>query len=86
MASIRVEQRIAHALLRLLGQAGQRSGEATEIAFPVTRQDVAEMASTTLHTVSRTLHAWEEAGILSGGRRRIVVRDAQALARIAGEA
>lgn len=86
VASGRVEQRIAHALLRLLGQSGERREQAMEIAFPVTRQDVAEMASTTLHTVSRTLHAWEEAGILSGGRRRIVIRDPAALTRIAGEA
>lgn len=85
VASVRVEQRIAHALLRLLGQSGQPGERVTEIAFSVTRQDVAEMASTTLHTVSRTLHSWEEVGILSGGRRRIVIRDAQALARIAGE-
>ncbi|MGA9868070.1 MAG: Crp/Fnr family transcriptional regulator [Acetobacteraceae bacterium] len=86
VASVRVQQRIAHALLRLLGQSGERGEQATEIAFPVTRQDVAEMASTTLHTVSRTLHAWEDAGILSGGRRRIVIRDPAALTRIAGEA
>lgn len=85
MAATRVEQRIAHALLRLLNQSGQESGTAGEIAFPVTRQDVAEIASTTLYTVSRTLHAWQEAGILGGGRRRIVVCDPLALVRIAGE-
>lgn len=83
VASIGVEQRIAHALLRLLGPSG-RDGD--EIAFPITRQDVAEISSTTLHTVSRTLRAWTEAGILAGGRRRIIVRDVRALTRIAGEA
>lgn len=83
VASVGVEQRIAHALLRLLGPS-VRDGD--EIAFPITRQDVAEMSSTTLHTVSRTLRAWMEAGILAGGRRRIIVRDVQALSRIAGEA
>lgn len=83
VASVGVEQRIAHALLRLLGPSA-RDGD--EIAFPITRQDVAEMSSTTLHTVSRTLHAWTEAGILAGGRRRIIVCDVQALTQIAGEA
>ncbi len=86
VASIRVEQRIAQALLRLLRQSEPGRAPAMEIAFPVTRQDIAEMASTTLHTASRTLHAWKQDGILSGGRRRIVVLDTQALARIAGEA
>ena len=85
LASARVEQRIAHALLRLLHQSEHTSKAEVEIAFPITRQDVAEMASTTLHTASRTLHAWEKAGVLSGGRRRIVVRDVPALMRIAGQ-
>lgn len=85
-ASVGVEQRIARALLRLLRPSERGPGRAVEIAFPVTRQDVAEMASTTLHTASRTLHAWEQAGILSGGRRRIVILDAPRLAHMAGEA
>ena len=41
------------------------------------------MTSTTLHTVSRTLSAWKQAGILADHGRRIAVRDLGALDRFA---
>ena len=83
VASARVEQRIARTLLRLIRQSGRRTAEGVEIAFSITRREIAEMASTTLHTVSRTLSGWEQAGLLTGGRRRIVVVNPHALVRIA---
>jgi CRP-like cAMP-binding protein len=78
-----VEQRIAHALLRLAEQAGKPVAEGVEIEFPLSRQDVAEMTGTTLHTVSRTLSQWEHAGIVAGGRQRVTIRDPRALSDIA---
>ena len=65
-----VERRIAHALLRLVRQAGRRVEGGVEIDFPISRQDIAEMTGTTLHTVSRTLSAWESRGIVASGRQR----------------
>jgi CRP-like cAMP-binding protein len=56
-----------------------------EIDFPISRQDVAEMTGTTLHTVSRILSAWEQAGLIESGRRRILLRDLERLNRIADE-
>ncbi|UFN51635.1 Crp/Fnr family transcriptional regulator (plasmid) [Roseomonas sp. OT10] len=79
-----VERRIARVLLRLVGQAGQPAEDGTEVGFPLSRQDIAEMAGTTLHTVSRTLRAWERCGLVSGGRQRVAIRDGQALRAIAG--
>lgn len=79
----RVELRIARALVRLAGQAGRLTDEGVEIDFPVTRQDLAEMSGATLHTVSRTLAAWDQRGVTGGSRRRIVVRDISALAALA---
>ncbi|MGZ9098063.1 MAG: Crp/Fnr family transcriptional regulator [Brevundimonas sp.] len=79
----RVERRIARALVRLAGQAGRRTDQGLEIDFPVTRQDLAEMTGATLHTVSRTLAAWDQRGVIGGARRRIVVRDFSALTAIA---
>ncbi len=69
MQTERVERRIAHALGRLVVQAGRRTPEGIEIDFPISRQDLAEMTGTTLHTVSRTLSAWESEGIVLGGRQ-----------------
>lgn len=80
-----VERRIAHTLLRLARQAGRRTARGIEIAFPISRRDLGEMSGTTLHTVSRTLSAWESRGLLSSGRRRIVVQDMQSLSRVAEE-
>jgi CRP/FNR family transcriptional regulator, nitrogen oxide reductase regulator len=70
-----VEQRVAHALLRLAKQAGRKVESGIEIDFPISRQDIAEMTGTTLHTVSRILSAWEIEGLVEGGRQRIVLRD-----------
>ena len=69
----RIEQRIAHALLRLIGQSGRKTAEGIEINFPISRQDIAEITGSRLFTVSRTLSKWQFEGIIKGGRRRIMV-------------
>jgi CRP-like cAMP-binding protein len=79
----RVERRVARALLRLVRDAGRRVATGVEIDFPVSRQDIAEITGTTLYTVSRLMSSWEERGILSGGRRRIVLLKAHSLVAIA---
>jgi CRP-like cAMP-binding protein len=83
MATQQVEQRIAHAMVRLVTQSGRKTAEGIEIDFPITRQDIAEMTGTTLHTVSRLLSAWEGEGIVRGGRQKVVVTDPHALMLIA---
>lgn len=85
LSTERVEQRIAHTLLRLAQQAGRRTARGIEIAFPLSRQDLAEMTGTTLHTVSRTLSGWEARGLIGSGRRRVVIVMAEALAEVAEE-
>ncbi len=81
----RVERRIAHAVLRLAHHYGRKVDGGVEVDFPITRQDIAEMTGATMHTVSRTLSKWEAAGILDGGRQRIVVRQPHRLVAIAEE-
>jgi CRP-like cAMP-binding protein len=83
LSTEKVERRIAHTVLRLVEQAGRRTARGIEIAIPLSRQDLAEMSGTTLHTVSRTLSAWEEQKIVSCGRRRVVVAKADVLTSIA---
>jgi len=79
MSTEQVERRVAHALLRLAKQAGRKVEEGVRIDFPISRQDVAEMTGTTLHTVSRILSAWEAQGWVEGGRQKIVIREAHKL-------
>ncbi|MDQ2705271.1 MAG: Crp/Fnr family transcriptional regulator, partial [Pseudomonadota bacterium] len=81
-----VERRIAHTLLRLAQQAGRRTAQGIEISFPLSRQDIAELTGTTLHTVSRTLSSWEKDGIVSSAHRHIVLCLPDALAAITDDA
>jgi hypothetical protein len=41
------------------------------------------MTGTTLHTVSRILSAWEQRGLVEGGRQRIVLRNTHRLRSLA---
>lgn len=83
MSTEEVERRVAHAVLRLAEKAGREEAGGTRIDFPISRQDIAEMTGTTLHTVSRILSAWESQGLVEGGRQKLTVRDAAGLAQIA---
>lgn len=83
MSTQQVERRIAQAVLRLANQAGRSTEQGILIDFPISRQDIAEMTGTTLHTVSRTLSGWETQGVLEGGRQRILVRDPHRLVMLA---
>jgi CRP-like cAMP-binding protein len=85
MSTQQVERRVAHALLRLARQAGRKVEQGIEIDFPISRQDIAEMTGTTLHTVSRTLSAWESQGLVESGRQRVVLRDPHRLFALAEE-
>ena len=84
MATQKVEQRIACALLRLINQTGRKVGDGIEIDFPITRQDLSEMTGTTLHTVSRLLSGWEKQGIVQSGRKRITVCQPHQLVILSG--
>ena len=83
LATERVEQRLARALLRLVRQCGEEIAEGVLIPFPLTRQDLAGLCGTTLHTASRTLAAWQADGLLGTAGRRVVVRDVRRLEAIA---
>jgi CRP/FNR family transcriptional regulator, nitrogen oxide reductase regulator len=53
------------------------------IDFPISRQDIAEMTGTTVHTVSRIFSTWESRGLIEGGRQKLLVRDLAELAALA---
>lgn len=79
MSTQQVEQRVAHTLLRLAKQTGRKSEEGILIDFPISRQDIAEMTGTTLHTVSRLLSSWESRGLVQSGRQKVTIVDAHRL-------
>lgn len=82
LATERVEQRVANALLRLAAQIGVRDTSEPFIELSFSRQDVAEMTGTTLYTVSRLLSEWERKGVVKTGRERIKILNPHELVRI----
>ena len=78
-----VEQRVAHAIIRLADEAGVKEDSGIRIDFPVSRQDIAELTGTTLHTVSRIISQWQGKGWVEGGRKSLIVRDLRRLKHIA---
>ena len=83
LATERVERRVAHALLHLSKKSGRYVEGAIKLRFSISRQDLAEMTGTTLHTVSRILSAWEKRGWIESGRQRITLRVPEAIRSIA---
>jgi CRP-like cAMP-binding protein len=83
MTTQNVEERVAQALLRLVRHSGRKVEQGMLIDFPVTRQEIAEASGTTLHSVSRILSAWEGKGLVAASRKKVIVRDLEALDAIA---
>ncbi|MER8822952.1 Crp/Fnr family transcriptional regulator [Mesorhizobium sp. M0991] len=83
MSTEQVEQRVARGLLKLVKQSGKKTNEGILIDFPISRQDIAEMTGTTLHTVSRLLSAWENQGLVKSGRQKVMVVEPHRLLVIA---
>lgn len=83
MSTEEVERRVAHTVLRLIKQAGRKEETGIRIDFQISRQDIAEMTGTTLHTVSRILSSWETKGLVEGGRQKLLVLDPVGLSQLA---
>jgi CRP-like cAMP-binding protein len=74
-----VEQRIA----RALADVGRRFGARTEtsITVPLLEKDLADLAVTTVFSVSRVLSAWQKRGLIRKTRGQITLLDIDRLAR-----
>jgi len=83
VATERVAQRVARALVRLVRLVGRKTDGGVLIDMPLSRQDLAEMTGTTLYTVSRVLSEWESAGLVTSGRERITIRAPHRLVALA---
>ena len=85
LAGERVERRLAHILLKLAARAGRKQEEGTLIAIPLSRQDLADMAGTTLETTIRIVSRFNAQGMvktLKGGY--ILLLDEKQLRQMAG--
>ena len=69
-----VERRIAQAVLTLQKKFGE--------IIPLTRQEIAELASTTVETAIRTIRRFEEEGWVRSSRGKIQLLKADSLSRL----
>lgn len=83
MSTEQVNRRVAHALLKLVSQTGKQTEHGIQIDFPISRQDIAEMTGTTLHTVSRLMTAWEASGLVKSRRQKVTVVEPHRLLMLA---
>jgi CRP/FNR family transcriptional regulator, cyclic AMP receptor protein len=78
-----LQARLAKKLLELAEAHGRPSDGAggTEIALPITQEDLAGMIGATRPTVNRLLSYYEERGVIARGSRRIIVQKPEVLRR-----
>lgn len=84
LSTEKAAQRVARTLLRLVGERGREVPGGMLIERPLGRQDVADLAGTSMYTASRLLARWAREGVLEVGRQRVVVCSMRRLEEIAG--
>lgn len=71
----RVEQRMLAVLTSVGKDFGKQTDGGMQLDVPLTRQDIADLAHTTVETAIRTLRNWEKAGYLATRERQITILD-----------
>lgn len=82
LSSGTVESRIAAILLMLAESYGHLSEEGLVIEVPLTRQDIAEMAGTTVESTIRTMSAWQKRGEIITKSKSITIVDREKMTRL----
>lgn len=80
-----VESRIISILLMLAESYGEeKTGGEIELNVPLTRQDIAEMAGTTVESTIRVMSKWKKDGLVTSSAKLITIHDVDLLsARVA---
>ncbi len=76
-----VQSRVAEVLVRLVAQARHEGADGADVVVKITQADVAQLAGSSRESASRFLAVLERARVVSQGRGRITVHDADALQR-----
>lgn len=82
MTSGRVDERIAAILFLLAESYGERCPEGTRLQVPLTRQEISEMAGTTVESTIRVLSRWQKEGLVSTDRQYITLRDTHRMSQV----
>lgn len=84
LATEPVETRLAQTLLKLAEKYAEERGEQLVFAASLTRQQLADLAGTTVESTIRVLSKWTRDGWITSTSSRITVNDSCALRRAAG--
>lgn len=83
-ASAPVEARLASTLLTLSSRFGADSVDGRTLGAPLSQEDLAALAGTTLETVNRVLASWRRRGWVTTGRLKLLINEPAELERISG--
>lgn len=83
LTGYRVEMRFAHILLRLADHVGRVDDAGTLIPLKLSRQELADMAGTTLETAIRLMSRWHKQDLVETRADGFLVRDRRALEQLA---
>ncbi len=80
MSSGKVSERIAAVLFILAESYGSSSPNGLVISVPLTRQDIADLAGTTVESTIRVMSKWQKQGIIATDHRVVTLTNEEALA------
>lgn len=79
LSSGRIDERIAANLFILAESYGHRKNGVLSLEVPLTRQEIAEMAGTTVESTIRTMSKWQKAGLITTNQHLITILDEKSL-------
>lgn len=79
----RVEERIAAVLYMLADSYGETRGDILTLRVPLTRQEISEMAGTTVESTIRTMSRWQKEGLISTNRHYVSILQQTAMSALA---
>jgi len=82
MSSGRVDERIAAILFILSDSFGERHGKKLTLQVPLTRQEISEMAGTTVESCIRVMSRWQKEGIVSTDKHIVTILDEDRLGQV----
>lgn len=82
LASGSVERRIAAILETLAESYGRRENGLLRLTVPLTRQEIADMAGTTVESAIRVFSRWQKEGLVATDRRSIILLRPETLAAL----
>jgi CRP-like cAMP-binding protein len=78
----RVEARFAHLFLKFSDKMGKPTADGVFIPFPLSRQELSEMAGTTLETTIRLMSRWGKEGVVRTEKDGFVLENRAELERL----